>query len=282
MAEDKDDNFSILKIHGSVEQYKNFVTDKSDYDKFNQTQVYLVAKLITYLVDYPVIFIGYSANDPDIKKVLSSVKKIQYESSPETPVMRNMWFVDWKQKIDGQTPTADIKYLALDGTETIGVNYIQFSSFTPLFEALHQESIDVSALKTLQDTIYQIVKSASITKLNVDIANINYLKQPEDFLKLLSKKDVLLNLAKMADLDQVAAVFVLTPTDLAKKVLGPAATWYQIYQLIDKLSDQEGFNIRNSNNPYHMEITHVQRYSEKAVKLLSDFKDGQPVKIEIN
>lgn len=279
IAGEQSDSFSILKIHGSVEQYKSIVIDKNDYDTFNENQLYIVSKLITYLVDYPVIFIGYSANDPDIRRVLSSVKKIQKKNS-SSPVMQNMWFIDWAGKISETELQPDVKYLALDGTESIGVNYLKLTSFTELFEVLHQETVDVDALKTLQHTIYQIVKSSSITKLDIDVANIDYLKNPDEFLQLLTKKDVFLNLAQMADPDQLAATFVLTPTQLAKAVFGSEGNWQMVNRFIDEVATQIGLNIRKNNNPYHVNLSGTSRYSTAAVDLLKTLRDGKTVVLD--
>ena len=37
---------------------------EADYAKLAETQDYLAAKLLTIFMEYPIIFIGYSLNDP--------------------------------------------------------------------------------------------------------------------------------------------------------------------------------------------------------------------------
>lgn len=279
MTEDANESFTILKIHGSVSRFQDLVIDKHDYQLFDESQLYMVSKLITYFVDYPVIFIGYSASDPDVIKILSSVKKIQ-QRMQQAPVLNNMWFVDWIKDEQHFDTSSEIKYIPLEGTETVGVNYIEMSSFTPLYRALFQNSVDVDALKTMEHTIYDIVKSASITKLQVDVANIQYMQHPMEFLRLLSKKNAFISLSQISDPDQLATVFVYTPTDVAHAVLGNHGNWQGLYRLIDELADKKGTNIRKSNNAYHVEMGNVSRYSEKAVNLLNDFKRGKKVEIE--
>lgn len=68
-------DFRIMKIHGSVNDPKLIVIDAADYNEFSVRQEYMVAKLLTYFVEYPIIFLGYSVSDDNIKKILNSVKK---------------------------------------------------------------------------------------------------------------------------------------------------------------------------------------------------------------
>lgn len=57
----------IYKIHGSMDNPESMVLEEADYVKLAETQDYLAAKLLTIFMEYPIIFIGYSLNDPDIK-----------------------------------------------------------------------------------------------------------------------------------------------------------------------------------------------------------------------
>lgn len=60
----------IFKIHGCVSDPGSIVLTTEDYDKFADDKKYLSAKLFTFFVEHPLIFIGYSANDPNIKSIL--------------------------------------------------------------------------------------------------------------------------------------------------------------------------------------------------------------------
>ncbi len=48
---------------------------EADYAKLAETQDYLAAKLLTIFMEYPIIFIGYSLNDPDIQAILMSISR---------------------------------------------------------------------------------------------------------------------------------------------------------------------------------------------------------------
>lgn len=275
-SEKANSSFNIYKIHGSVNNYQDIVIDSDDYKRFNDTQLYLVSKMITYFIEYPIIFIGYSLNDADVQKILRSINKVRQEQG-SSPILSNMWFVEWSPSIDNEDATPDIKYISLGGGESVGVNYLRLTDFTPLYKAIYQDTVDVDALKVMEHTVYDIVKSASITNLKVDVANIEYMDHPKEFLNILTKKNAFVKLAAMTDPEQLASIYVYTPTQIAKKVMGNSGNWQSLYRLIDDTEEQIGVNIRKTNNVYHVDLTGVSRFSEKAVGLLEKIRKGEKV-----
>ncbi|MFN1842158.1 SIR2 family NAD-dependent protein deacylase [Clostridioides difficile] len=60
----------IYKIHGCVSSPNSIVINEADYIDFDSKSAYLAAKLMTIFVEFPIIFIGYSVTDVNIKKYL--------------------------------------------------------------------------------------------------------------------------------------------------------------------------------------------------------------------
>ncbi|TKJ05506.1 SIR2 family protein, partial [Bacillus cereus] len=148
----------ILKIHGSVEDCDSIVIEKEDYKNFSKKQIYLIAKLFTYFMEHPIIFIGYSLSDENIKSILCNVKQI-IDAEAE-PLIDNMWFIDWsREPINPNESPQKEKFISVGNGESVRVNYIKLHSYEQLYEALYQDSVDIEFLKQIEETVYNVVKS---------------------------------------------------------------------------------------------------------------------------
>jgi hypothetical protein len=279
----------ILKIHGSVEDCNSIVIEQQDYDNFFKKQIYLIAKLFTYFMEHPIIFIGYSLSDENIKSILYNVKQIIDAESE--PMIDNMWFIDWsREPINPDTTPPKEKSISVGNGESVRVNYIQLHTYEKLYEALYQDSVDIEFLKQIEETVYNVVKSDTITNLEVDIASLRYLTDRESFLNsfTISGEDgeaarTLVTFADIQDPNQLAVQYPLTASELCEKVYdGERKYWSHAYKLILDIYMQTGVNLRESNNIYHVNMNKVSRFSMNMVRLLKKVKDMEPYVISID
>jgi len=82
----------ILKIHGCSTDPSSIVLTSSDYEEFRAKKKYLSAKLLTYFAEHPLVFLGYSAEDPNIRAILSDIDEIL---SPHSELIPNIYLVEW-------------------------------------------------------------------------------------------------------------------------------------------------------------------------------------------
>ncbi|HDH6937683.1 TPA: SIR2 family protein, partial [Staphylococcus aureus] len=254
----------ILKIHGSIDNPSSLVISKKDYEEFNSKQIYLIAKLFTYFVEHPIIFIGYSLNDSNIKSILGNVKKIHGIESGNK--LENIWFIDWSSTALNNSSNRGVyeKNVDVGNGENIRLNYIKQHSFTELFSSLYQESVDVNLLKDFEAAVYNVVKSESITNMKVDIASLRYLTDSKNVLHTFTHNSInsnsstsqsLLSFALINEANQLATQYIYTATELSKKVFEDEnAHWTKAYKLFDIIEEEFGFNLRKSNNDYHIEL----------------------------
>ncbi|WP_300505619.1 SIR2 family protein [uncultured Duncaniella sp.] len=84
----------IYKIHGCMTLPESLVLTQEDYDNFNQRNAYLAAKLITIFIEHPVIFIGYSINDDNIRELMESIVQ-GLDEDGIAKLQSNLIFVEW-------------------------------------------------------------------------------------------------------------------------------------------------------------------------------------------
>ncbi|MDB1686153.1 SIR2 family protein [Enterococcus durans] len=273
-------SFKILKIHGSVDDYEKIVINKDDYEKFTETQLYLTAKLLTYFIEHPVVFIGYSLSDDNVKIILQNIKKIMNETDL---LMENMWFIDYVVDSEKNTYFEDRKRYPISDTESVGMNYISVTSFKELYAALYQDSININSLKSIENTMYNLVKSSSITNLEVDVANVNFIEEPKNLLELMTRKDLFFNMSQITDANLASLNYPYTPTLLSKEVFEDEnSTWQEVYKLIYKIEKDNNIKLRETNSRYHIVISgNIHRYSGEMLSLLKKEVNGEDYNIEI-
>src|SRR5690606_9399029 len=99
------------------------------------------------------------------------------------PMIDNMWFIDWsKEPIHPNEIPPREKAISVGSGESVRVNYIKLNTYEKLYEALYQDSVDIEFLKQIEETVYNVVKSDTITNLEVDIASLRNFTDRESLL----------------------------------------------------------------------------------------------------
>lgn len=80
---DKEDETDLYKIHGCITQPETIIITQEDYNDFFLKSKYLYAKILTLFWEYPLIFMGYSISDRNIKDVLTTIVEILPEEQRE-------------------------------------------------------------------------------------------------------------------------------------------------------------------------------------------------------
>ena len=124
----------IYKIHGCCTQPNSLVSTESDYQTFMTRNPYLAAKLLTVFMEHPVIFFGYSLNDPNIIEILRSIISC-FTTENIDQFSEQLIFVQWKSN-PSQYEIRNSNIVA--GGFTIPVFTIKTHEFLPIFQALSE------------------------------------------------------------------------------------------------------------------------------------------------
>lgn len=60
----------VYKIHGCVEDPQSIVISRPDYERFAKNSILISAKIISLLIHSPIIFMGYSLTDGNVRKII--------------------------------------------------------------------------------------------------------------------------------------------------------------------------------------------------------------------
>lgn len=90
----------LYKIHGCASESNSIIITEKDYDKFDKDSVLISAKIISMLLNSPIIFIGYSLKDRNIRNIIKDLTR----SLTDEELLRlekKLIVVEWEEGQDG-------------------------------------------------------------------------------------------------------------------------------------------------------------------------------------
>jgi len=143
----------IYKIHGSVTRPRSIVLTSADYAEFAQKRKYLSAKLLTLFVEYPVIFLGYSIQDENIRSILGDICECLPDDKLER-LSRRLIFV---QHADG-TSVGEI--VMNFGGRTLTMTRIATDDFESIYDALlaSRRMYSTKFIRELRGSVFRLAE----------------------------------------------------------------------------------------------------------------------------
>lgn len=156
----------VYKIHGSSHEPESIIITKKDYQQFDAKQAYLAAKLMTIFIEHPIVFLGYSLKDPNIRKIFSSIAFCLSDEQVEQ-IKDHLLFVEYDHH-----PTHEMQLTEMeqnfsfgDTSKTLKLKKLTLHSFKTLYTALSLKTFCYSPklLSQLKRDIYALVSSNAPT-----------------------------------------------------------------------------------------------------------------------
>jgi hypothetical protein len=276
----------IFKIHGCVSDYVSLVFTEADYALFMKKKKYLSAKLLTYFSEHPLLFVGYSASDPDIKAVLSDIDECLPRQGPLGAVVPNIYLLEWRADMPANYTPAREKIVQIDEGRSIRIKSIETSDFSWVFSAFGGNqplnAVSPKMLRALLHRSYDLVRyDIPRRTVQADFEMLERAVHTEDdsFAKLFGITTI-----SRPSFNSVEYPYTLS--GLAEKVTGVEnAYWAKAQQYLDRLKKETGTNIKLSDNRYHSATktgkkSLVHKYSDDLVDLILCMKAGQDYKFQ--
>ena len=219
----------IFKIHGCTSDYNSLVFTQSDYDEFIRKKKYLSAKLLTYFSEHPLLFIGYSATDLNIRAILSDIDECLPVPGLPGALIPNIFILEWRPKgPEGYVPARE-RLIAIDEGRSVRIKAIETDDFEWVFSAFgaHQplNAVSPKVLRALLRRSYDLVRH-DIPRKMVE-ADFEMLERA---VKTESAFAKLFGITTISNASSNTTRYPYTLTFLAEKVTGKKGTNWTIAQ----------------------------------------------------
>lgn len=269
----------ILKIHGCCSEHTSIVITRDDYDGFIKKKKYLSAKLLTFFAEHPLLFIGYSAEDDNIKNILSDIDEILSENGDVIP---NIYILEWNNRQNDNDYPRRERLIQVSSSKSIRIKSIVAKDFSWVFNAFGAndalDNINPKLLRALLARTYELVRSdIPRNPVQVDYRVLANVSQSEGELAKLY------GIANTSDGMAFNANYPFTLTALGQ-ALGFKG-WHDANKLLEIVKNSTGVDIKTFDNKYHYAIMNgneVQshRYSSQLRELLEKVRDGEEFQLD--
>lgn len=171
----------IYKIHGCCSKAKSIIINSRDYDLFIKKSAYLSSKILTFFLERPIIFLGYSVGDPNIRRILHSISEC-LENDQLEQLKQRLIFIEWV-KTSSEEGISERRFDFNNG-KTITMVNIKLFDFSVLYSAILKNKVkyDVKALRRIKSQLYELVQTNKPTEKLYIATNIEDDTQDIDFV----------------------------------------------------------------------------------------------------
>ena len=180
---------SVYKIHGCVSDIQNIIITEEDYERSDKRYELIRAQLLSLFIHNPIIFIGYSISDVNIKNILKTIFMcIEPNSKDAERIRKNFLLVEHqKDSISEEIREHDID---IEGFGTIRINKIKTDNYKIIYKSLSNLHLPVSAMdvRKVQD-VFKEIKTGGEIKVSIT-DDLETLKNGEKVLAIGSINNI--------------------------------------------------------------------------------------------
>ncbi|SER49117.1 MULTISPECIES: SIR2 family NAD-dependent protein deacylase [Pseudomonas] len=270
----------IFKIHGCASEPDSIVITREDYNEFIRRKKYLSAKLLTFFAEHPLIFIGYGAEDPNIKAILADIDEILSEDGKLIP---NIYILERDESdLTEQYPRRE-RLIRVSEHRGVIIKSIVAGDFSWVYSAFGAHgalnNVDPRLLRALLARTYELVRS--------DIPRNPVQVDYKVLANVTEEKGALAKLYGISDSSDGLAFNLNYPYTLT--AIGQALGynfWHKCDRMLKLIKDETGVDLKSFDNKYHCAIMNgdevqTHRYSECFKELLEKVRSGEDFRSEV-
>lgn len=181
---------SVYKIHGCVKSPTKIIINEDDYHEFFKRYELIRAQLLSLFIHNPIVFIGYSVSDENIKALLRTIfTYVEPNSEHAQKIRQNFLLVEFdKGSRSIEIAEHDID---LEGfSSTIRINKIKTDNFSSVYEEISNLNLPVTAMdiRKVQNIVKEIYSGGEI-KVTIT-EDLDSLKNSDKILAIGSSKTI--------------------------------------------------------------------------------------------
>mgnify|MGYP004524981677 FL=1 len=181
---------AIYKIHGSVNSPEQIIITESDYNRFENKYELIRAQLLSLFIHNPIIFMGYSISDSNIKKILKTIfDYVDVNTELAKKIRNNFLLVEY----DANSDSDDVmEYDIVIDNIRICINRIKTNNFGLIYDEIEKLKLPISAMdirkvQAIVNNIYSGSKNAPRVMIT---ENLNDLKNSDMVLAIGTDKTI--------------------------------------------------------------------------------------------
>lgn len=165
---------SVYKIHGCISDPQKIIITNDDYVNFNSRYELIRAQLLSLFIHNPIIFLGYSITDDNIKGILKTIfTYIEPNSEIAKRIRNNFLLVEYEPE-SANTEIAEHD-IDIEGHSTIRINKIKTDNFSSIYKAISELTLPISAMdvRKVQSIAKEIYSGGQIqVKITEDLESL--------------------------------------------------------------------------------------------------------------
>lgn len=168
----------IYKIHGTASDPTSMVLTQADYEEFTAKNPYLAAKLVTIFVEHPIVFMGYSINDPHIQAVISSIAKcLPQDKIPAFE--KNLIFI---RRTKGDEEPSMERTTLQSGSFSVSLTVASVPDFSHVYAALsgRKRKVPARLLRFFKEQMYDFVQAPESSSTKMAVIDFDRLSENDD------------------------------------------------------------------------------------------------------
>lgn len=156
----------LYKIHGTATKPNTMILTREDYDELSKKSKIVTSKILSALCDYPMVILGYSMNDDDVKGIINDLISSLDEDKIQK-VQENIVYVEYVEDGDGTIPKN--KVFSFEN-KTMAISTIGTNNFKVVYDELGGLNPSMSPMAVRRAR--QMVKNVVLSKENSDNNNV--------------------------------------------------------------------------------------------------------------